>query len=92
MSVAERIDEASRDGVVRLEADEVEVLIDQAEIIRTDSTGIAGRIRTLRLGGRILVQERNPEHEHFLRVLADEDIVRQFIEKRLADYDRMWDG
>ena len=84
---------AVEDGtVVSLEPDDLERLLDAAEVVRTDATGVAGSIRTLRLGGRVLVQERSPEGAHFMRALASEDAARRFVDARLAAYDRMWDG
>lgn len=90
------IDELSRttdqDQVISFARKDIDALLEQAEILRQDTTGIAGRIRTLRYGDRIFVQERNPEGEHFLRVLPSEEVAARFVDARLAAYERMWDG
>lgn len=92
MNDSELLDATSGGAVAVLDGATVEALLGRAEPIRTDATGIAGTIHTVRLDGRILVHERNPEGEHFVRAFDDEETAHLFVGKRLADYDRMWDG
>lgn len=92
MTVDEMIAEAGRRTVVEITPDELERLLGAAQLVRDDPTGVAGPIRTLRYGGRVLVQERNPEGELFVRSFACQDVARRFVDARLAAYERMWDG
>ncbi len=80
------------DRVISFAREDLDALLELTEVLRQGTTGIAGRIRTLRFGDRILVQERNPEGEHFLRVLPSEEVAARFVDARLAAYERMWDG
>lgn len=80
------------DRVTSLTRQDFDALLAQTEVLREDATGIAGRIRTLRFEGAIMVQERNPEGEHFLRILPSEEAAARFVDARLAAYERMWDG
>jgi len=86
-----RIHEIGRE-VVTFPREELGSLLEQTEILREVSTGIAGRIRILRLRDRILIQERNPDGDHFVRKLRSEEAATAFVDARLAAYERMWDG
>ncbi len=86
-----RIHEIGRE-VVAFPREELGSLLEQTEILREVSTGIAGHIRILRSDDRILIQERNPEGDHFVRELRSEEAATGFVDARLASYERMWDG
>ncbi len=79
-------------SAVSLPAEEVSTLLDRAELLQCFDTGLAGPIRTLRLDGRVLVQESDPEGRHFVRGLPSEEAAERFVASRLAAYERMWDG
>jgi hypothetical protein len=78
--------------VVAVSRDDLAALLDLAEITQDDSTGIAGRIRTLRLGDRVLVQERTPKGQLYIRKLESVEAAHRFVQSRLDAYERMWDG
>mgnify|MGYP001824421988 FL=1 len=80
------------DEVVEVSRDDLAALLDLSVVASESSTGIAGRIRTLRLRDRVLVQERTPKGQHYVRRLASEDAARRFVQSRLDAYERMWDG
>ena len=80
------------DEVVEVSRDDLAALLDLSVVASESSTGLAGRIRTLRLGDRVLVQERTPKGQHYVRRLASEDAARRFVQSRLDAYERMWDG
>jgi hypothetical protein len=86
-----RIHEIGR-GVFAFQSDELGSLLEQTKTIGEVDTRIAGHIRTLRTGDRVLVQERTPDGDHFVRELASKDAASRFVEARLAAYERMWDG
>jgi hypothetical protein len=88
-AIIRRLDD---DQVVEVSRDDLTAFLDLAEAVREDQTGIAGRIRTLRLGDRVLIQERAPKGQHYIRRLASEDLARRFVQSRLDAYERMWDG
>ena len=80
------------DEVVEVSRDDLAALLDLSVVASESSTGIAGRIRTLRLRDRVLVQERTPKGQHYVRRLASEELARRFVQSRLDAYERMWDG
>jgi hypothetical protein len=79
-------------GIARLDRAALDRLIETGELLREDRSALAGSIRTLRHDGRILVQERNPEGELFLRAFSSEAAAARFVQSRLDAYERMWDG
>ncbi len=81
----ERID---RDRLARLLA-AAELL---REVLREERPGLAGPLRVLRLAGAVLVQEETPAGEILIRSRPDLDQANAFVERRLRQYDKMWDG
>ena len=89
----EEILEPARDGrVVAVSKGDVALLLERAATVREDKTSIAGRIHTLRIGDLVLVQERTPKGDHFVRSVGSVEVAERFVEARLAAYERMWDG
>ena len=86
-----RIQEIGRE-VIAFPSEELGSLLEQTETLREVDTGIAGHIRILRCDDRILIQERTPEGDHFVRELPSEEDAAALIDARLAAYERMWDG
>lgn len=84
-----RLEEGS---VLSLARGELDLMLDASEIVREDRTAIAGAIRTLKLGNRLLVQERTPKGAIYVRKLASEEAALRFVQSRLDAYERMWDG
>ena len=80
------------DEVVELSRDDLTEFLGLTEVVREDPTGVAGRIRTLRLDDRVLVQERTPKGRIYIRELASEGAAGRFVRSRLDAYERMWDG
>ena len=92
MSPEEILEQARLGQIVAISKENLAPLLERTETVREDNTSIAGLIRTLRLGDRVLVQERTPEGDHFVRKVPSEGAAQRFVEARLADYERMWDG
>ena len=92
MTPKEILEQAHFGRVVAFSKENLAPLLERAETVREDNTSIAGFIRTLRLDDRVLVQERTPEGDHFIRRVPSEGAAQRFVEARLADYERMWDG
>ena len=67
-------------------------LLDAAELLREERPGLAGPLRVLRHDGAVLVQEESPAGEILLRARPDLDKANAFVDRRLRQYDKMWDG
>lgn len=79
-------------GVVSLDPDRLPGLLEVAVTLRAEDTRLAGWIRILRIEGRVVVQEETPEGEVLLRGLASRGAAEGFVDRRVSDYERMWDG
>ena len=86
------IDQIQEQEIVSLDPEDLPKLLAVADTIRADDTCLAGWIRILSIEGRLLVQEQTPAGEVLLRRLASREGAERFVERRLADYERMWDG
>jgi hypothetical protein len=92
MEARDLIDRMERQATFVLDREDLPKLLDIADTIRADDTRLSGWIRILSIGGRLVIQEETPEGEIVLRRLASRQDAEDFVERRLADYDRMWDG
>lgn len=92
MDASEIIREVSKDVVVKIDRNILMAFLERAEAIREEDTTLAGWIRILSLDGHILVQEETPEREVLVRRLPSIDRANRMVDRRLADYERMWDG
>jgi hypothetical protein len=79
-------------GILPLDREDLPKLLEEADTIRADDTRLAGWIRVLSIDGRIVIQEETPDGEVLLRRVDSPASAERFVERRLADYERMWDG
>ncbi len=92
MEIRELIEQIERQAVLSLDREDLPKLLEVADTIRADDTCLAGWIRILSIDGQVAVQEQTPGGEILLRRLASRDAAEQFVDRRLTDYERMWDG
>jgi len=67
-------------------------LLEVAEVLRQENTCIAGWIRILFADGAILIQEETPDGNALARRMPSVEDANDFVDDRLASYERMWDG
>ncbi|NOZ85173.1 MAG: hypothetical protein GXP49_02710 [Deltaproteobacteria bacterium] len=72
--------------------DELEGLLAASKPLREEDTGFCGPIRILQKDKEILVQEQSDKGEFMVRSFKGEEQAEDFVNKRLEEYDRMWDG
>lgn len=92
MDRSELLRSLTAEPAVAIDRDDLAGLLETADAVHEDHTAIAGTIRTLRCSDRIVVQERNPEGQLFVREVESLDAARRFVQARLDAYERMWDG
>ena len=92
MDTGEMIRELVKGSVVKIDRGDLEALLERAEAIRAEDTTLAGWIRILSLEGHHLVQEETPDRDVLVRKLASVEEADRLVDRRLADYERMWDG
>lgn len=64
----------------------------EGEPLRSEDTSISGWIHVVRREGEVLVLEEAPRSRLLLRRFAERAAADAFVDRRLAAYDRMWDG
>ena len=80
------------ESIVQLDADKWMVVADQFEELERHSTSISGDLLIVRLESVFAVVEQPTPDTRVVRQLADRDEAHRFVEQRLQEYDRMWDG
>jgi hypothetical protein len=92
VNAAEVIRRTQRGVVTEISREDLSVLLEACEAARAVDTRLAGWIRILTLDGQVVAQEETPEGEILLRSFGSLEAADAFVDGRLADYDRMWDG
>jgi len=92
MEVRELVAKIKQQAIIALDGEALPVLLEAAEVIRADDTCVAGWIRILRINDHFAVQEQTPDGEVLVRRLISREAAERFVEDRLTDYERMWDG
>lgn len=78
--------------VLLLPAAELSPLLDSAEVIAEKDTIVNGKVRILKLEGKILFQETTAKDELALRKFARLKDAQKLVEERLEVYENMWNG
>ncbi len=92
MEVQELVAQFEDRAIIALDGEALPELLEAVEVIRADDTCIAGWIRILCINDRFAVQEQTPDGEILVRRLISREAAERFVEDRLNDYERMWDG
>jgi len=89
MELTERLASSPVVEVTELELDRLRA---SGDAVRDEDTMIAGRIRVLSLDGMIVVQEQTPRGRFLVRLMPSLELAHAFVDRRLATYEKMWDG
>ncbi len=92
MEVRELVTQFEERTFIVLDGEALPDLLEAAEVIRADDTCVAGWIRILCINDHFAVQEQTPDGEILVRRLISRKAAESFVEDRLYDYERMWDG
>jgi len=92
MEILDLTEQVEQQAFITLGGEDLPELLEAAEVIREDDTCVAGWIRVLCIGDHFVVQEQTPEGEILVRRLNSRETAERFVEDRLSDYERMWDG
>jgi hypothetical protein len=80
------------DHIVRLSADEWEAAAPGLEEVERHDTFIAGDLILVRTDHGLAAVEEPKSGERVVTRLGDAPTAAAFVEERLSDYERMWDG
>ncbi len=67
-------------------------LLAEAELLREESVFGGNSLRLLVYSGRFFIQETSDREELLLRAYANRVDAENFMEHRLEDHERQWDG
>ncbi|KPK83126.1 MAG: hypothetical protein AMS25_01180 [Gemmatimonas sp. SM23_52] len=82
----------SSEPIVRLAAAEWAALADDFDELERHATHVAGDLIIVRTEVGPAAVEQPSREERVIRRLADGDEARRFVQRRLEEYERMWDG
>ena len=92
MTVEEFLAKVQEGGTVPLGRDEWEALAPHFPEVERHNTQLAGNLLVVRAGGSLVAVEQPSRDARVARLLGSEEEARTFVEKRLEEYERMWDG
>ncbi len=89
---AELTDRLGARGLVPIAAEVWNAVAPEFEEIERHATGIAGDLLIIRTALGPAAVEQPCATERVVRLLADDTEVRRFVQERMSQYERMWDG
>ena len=72
--------------------EEIDGVISDADIVDDKDTLMSGRIRIIKYGAYVMVQETTDKGEAVLRLMKDLNHAVDFVNSRMDTYEKMWDG
>jgi len=78
--------------VVRVGADDWTSIAQAFPEVERHATGVAGDLLIVGTGAGLAAVERPTDQERVIRPLGDAAAARAFVDERLAQYERMWEG
>jgi len=79
-------------GTVPLTREEWECLAEAFPVVERHNTQLAGELLIVRMDETLVAVEAPSRDARVARILGGEPEARAFVEKRLEEYERMWDG
>lgn len=92
MTESEFREKVSRGGTVPLSASEWEDISSNFKEIERHKTQLAGDLIIIHVGGELAAVESPSREARVARLLGGREAARAFVEKRMEEYERMWDG
>jgi hypothetical protein len=92
MTTEEFEDRLRRGGTVPLSAREWEELAPDFPVVERHQTQLAGDLLIVRFRNGLCAVEAPSRDARVARVFGGHQEARAFVEKRMKEYERMWDG
>jgi len=92
MTVDEFLERVEKGGTVPLSASEWEALAPSFPEVERHNTQLAGHLIVVEVGEDLVAVESPSRDARVARLLGGPDKARAFVQKRLEEYERMWDG
>jgi hypothetical protein len=92
MVVNRILSELSNKNLIIISAEDLLSLLSEVQILKEEDTHLCDLIRILSFNETILIQEKSNKNEIILRKFSSLDKAEEFLQERLAYYERKWDG
>ncbi len=92
MTAQEFLAKVKKGGTVPLSRSEWEALAPHFPEVERHNTQLAGSLLVVRIGEELAAVEEPSREARVARRLGSPEAARDFVQKRLAEYERMWDG
>ena len=79
-------------GVVPLSAGEWGELAQHLPVVERHQTQLAGELLIVKMGDQLVAVEAPSRDARVARLLGGADEARAFVNRRMEEYERMWDG
>ncbi len=92
MTIEEFREKVATGGTVPLSADEWKDISDSFPEVERHNTQLAGDLLIVDMAGQLVAVESPSREARVARLLGGAEEARAFVERRLEEYERMWDG
>jgi hypothetical protein len=92
VTVEEFLSKMQEGGTVPLHREEWEALAPSFPEVERHNTQLAGDLILVRMGTQLAAVEQPSREARVARLFKSEKEARAFLERRLEEYERMWDG
>jgi len=92
MTVSEFREKLAAGGTLPLSKAEWEVLAPAFPEVERHNTQLAGPLLIVEVGESLVAVEQPSRDARVARLLGGSEEARVFVERRLEEYERMWDG
>jgi len=79
-------------GTVPLSASEWEAISAHFPEVQRHNTQLAGDLLIVRMGEEMVAVESPSREARVARLLGSPEAARAFVDRRMEEYERMWDG
>ncbi len=92
MTAEEFVEKLRKGGTVPLSREEWEGMAGAFPEVERHNTQLAGSLILIRVGKELAAVEEPSREARAARLLGDAAAAASFVNKRLEEYERMWDG
>jgi len=92
MNIEKIISSVKKKKYSSISKEELAELLSQSKILIEKDTYISDKIRLLKIGNELIIQEKTTKDELLIRSVKSEDEAEKLISGRLEIYEKMWDG
>ncbi len=92
MEAKEIFNKASNSKYIIIDENDLALILENAEILRSENTYLSDFIRLLKFDDNLFIQETTLDKEIILRKMNSMGDADNFFQERLDYYERKWDG